>query len=82
MVLRAQLDIFRSDYEQEKEAKKEVIREKNKLVEQIQGLTEKNQDLRKDVDRLRQQSQRLQARPTSEPTQGPVVSYNLNYFYS
>ncbi|XP_033221859.1 optineurin isoform X2 [Belonocnema kinseyi] len=74
MVLRAQLDIFRSDYEQEKEAKKEVIREKNKLVEQIQGLTEKNQELRKDVDRLRQQSQRLQPRPTSERTEGPVKS--------
>ncbi|XP_051162187.1 optineurin isoform X2 [Leptopilina boulardi] len=57
MILRAQLDIYRTDFEQEKAAKKNLIREKNKLVEQIQSLTVHNQNLRKDMDRLRQGEQ-------------------------
>ena len=81
MVLRAQNDIFRSDFEQERIAKKELIREKNKLVEQIQGLTEQNQDLRKEVDRLKQQSQHLQPRPVAESIPISTVSYNLIPFY-
>ena len=78
MVFRAQLEIYRTDYEQEKEAKKDIIREKNKLCDKIQDLTEQNQQLRKEIDRLRQQAQRLQPRPTSEPEEQPqgAVSYN------
>lgn len=53
MVLRAQVDIYRTDFEQEKAVKKNLIREKNKLIEQIQHLTLQNQDLRRNLDQFR-----------------------------
>ncbi|XP_043481933.1 optineurin [Leptopilina heterotoma] len=57
MILRAQLDIYRTDFEQEKASKKNLIREKNKLIEQMQSLTVQNQNLRKDIDILRHGNQ-------------------------
>lgn len=75
MILRAQLDIYRTDFEQEKSSKKDLIREKNKLIEQIQSLTVLNQNLRKDIDALRHGKQ------TSLPSTAGCSRNQVNFFF-
>lgn len=51
--LRAQLDLYKADYEAEANAKDSIFAEKNQLVEDLQSLQRRNQQLIEEVERLR-----------------------------
>lgn len=51
--LRAQLDVYKSDFEAEASAKNALLAEKNQLAEDLQNLQRRNQQLIEEVERLR-----------------------------
>lgn len=51
--LRAQLDLYKADYEAEASAKNSLLAEKNQIAEDLQNLQRRNQQLIEEVDRLR-----------------------------
>ncbi|CAG9764900.1 unnamed protein product [Ceutorhynchus assimilis] len=55
--LKAQLEVYKADFEAEQEAKEEVKREKNKIAEDLQHLHRRNQQLQEEIEILREQQQ-------------------------
>lgn len=53
VALRAQLDLYKADYEAEASARNTLLAEKNQIAEDLQSLQRRNQQLIEEVERLR-----------------------------
>lgn len=77
--LRAQLDLYKADYEAEANAKDSLMAEKNQIVEDLQSLQRRNQQLIEEVERLRNNTDFVHVgrnRRTSDSTSATDVSDN------
>lgn len=77
--LLAQLDVYRTDYQVEAGARSTLLEEKNQLVEDLQSLQRRNQQLIEEVERLRGHSDFVhigRPRRTSEASSATEVSDN------
>lgn len=75
--LRAQLELYKADYEAEVGAKNSLMAEKNQLAEDLQNLQRRNQQLIEEVERLRRDGDFVHVpRPrTAEATSNDVSAF-------
>lgn len=59
------MDVYKTDFEAEREAKEDVKREKNKIAEDLQHLHRRNQQLQEEIELLREQLQQYGSIPQS-----------------
>lgn len=81
--LRAQLDLYKADYEAEASAKESVLAEKNQLAADLQSLHRRNQQLIEEVERLRNDGDFVHVRSRrATGTTDPTTDVSDNCFLS
>ncbi|XP_050294408.1 optineurin-like isoform X2 [Anthonomus grandis grandis] len=72
--LRTQLDIYKADFEAEREAKESTKQEKDKLTEDLQHLHRRNQQMQEEIELLREQVRQHGGRPRHSAREEPQAS--------
>ncbi|XP_037295203.1 optineurin isoform X3 [Manduca sexta] len=75
-LLRAQIDVYKNDFEEEREARERIAAEKDNILADLQGLQRRNQDLMKELQEIRKASRPASAVSTSGAGASRVATEN------